>query len=252
MEIAVMCNQCIRESLKPHFPKISVNEEGFYHYKCNYNHDNLLVLQAFKFELLFESGLCAIRDKFYLESVLSIHASLERFYEFYIKIISTQNGLDLKNYEKMFKHISRQSERQYGAFIVLYTIINKEPPALLLDQNGVEFRNKVVHKGYLPNESEVLEYAEKVYEVIKLYYQKLLQEYHSVIFDMLAKEFEIKREKNKSLIEKLDMQVGTFAPLFSFTTVKRDGDHFKKSFEACYADVKKYHYLGAISFLPKQ
>ena len=104
MKIKVICQQCFHKGYLSEsnlFEKIILQESTLYHFRCKHQHDNLVLLQAFKFEILFESGLCAINDKYYLEAVLSLTASLERFYEFAIKILSTGNGLSFDDFEKL-------------------------------------------------------------------------------------------------------------------------------------------------------
>lgn len=74
MKIKVICQQCFHKGYLSEsnlFEKIILQESTLYHFRCKHQHDNLVLLQAFKFEILFESGLCAINDKYYLEAVLS-------------------------------------------------------------------------------------------------------------------------------------------------------------------------------------
>ena len=189
MKIKVICQQCFHKGYLSEsnlFEKIILQESTLYHFRCKHQHDNLVLLQAFKFEILFESGLCAINDKYYLEAVLSLTASLERFYEFAIKILSTGNGLSFDDFEKLYKQISNQSERQLGAFLFLYSYVYKQLPELL-DNRYVKFRNQVVHKGYLPSEEEVIDYAKEIYKNIKYYYIQLRQNYKGPFLSKVKK-----------------------------------------------------------------
>lgn len=223
---------------------IPIQENDLYHFKCINGHDNLLEIQAFKFEILFESGLCAIKDKYFLESGLSLTASIERFYEFFIRIVMKANGLTSDIIEKTFKNIANQSERQFGAFVCMYGLIYKEKPPVLLGRNFTEFRNKVVHKGYLPNEDEILDYAKEVFKIIKFYYSKILLEYKNHIIDY---SFEIQKQRriyNKDLIDKFKVPITSMAPCFAITHILNLEDFNKQDFNSCFDLVKRTNFYG--------
>lgn len=175
MQINIRCFECSKKSEKDIPQKVvSINENNFYEFTCPYGHITKYYLNPYKFQLLFESGLNAILDGYYLESVLSITASLERFYEFYTKEILKTKGIKEEEIEEVFKPISRLSERQYGGFLMVYAITNgHSAKQRLTDKNG-KFRNSVVHKGYIPNEIEVLKYASEVYKLVLHYYKELI------------------------------------------------------------------------------
>jgi len=184
MKFRYLCHTCFKKN--PDLQNklvdlVAFNESGIYHHRCNYGHDNIICVQAFNFEILFESGLCAIYSDFYLESVLSITAAIERFYVFFIRILLKSRKIKTDEYEKMYNNMSKQSERQLGAFLCLYSFFYKECPPILLSSKSVEFRNKVVHKGFLPTKEEVLKYAENVYDIIKFYNIKLREDFQDEI-----------------------------------------------------------------------
>lgn len=223
---------------------IPIQENDLYHFKCINGHDNLLEIQAFKFEILFESGLCAIKDKYFLESGLSLTASLERFYEFFIRIVMKANGLPSDIFEEIFKNVANQSERQFGAFLCIYGLIYKENPPVLLSKKFVEFRNKVVHKGYLPNENEVLEYAKEVFKIIKFYYTKILSEHQKHIFDYLFEIQKQRRVDNRVLIDKLKVPISSMAPCFAITHTLNLEDFIKTDFNTCFDLIKRTNFYG--------
>lgn len=219
MKFRTFCNQCSKKRSAIDFDAtVSLSENDLYEYKCNLGHTNLVELQVFKFEILFESGLCAIRDKYFMESILSITAALERFYEFFIKIILKKQELSEESINACFKTMSKQSERQVGAFTVLYFSTFQEQPQVLKSKM-VEFRNNVVHKGYLPAQTETLEYAEEVYNCIKSTYLKILENYSRTIINY---QLDIKRDrrmKYKDLIQKANVPILGFAPDLTLTHV---------------------------------
>ena len=247
MKISTTCMKCVMDNPESHVSVegfIPIQENDLYHFKCLNGHDNLLEIQAFKFEILFESGLCAIKDKYFLESGLSLTASIERFYEFFIRIVMKANGLTSDIFEKIFKNIANQSERQFGAFVCIYGLIYKENPPVLLNNKFVEFRNKVVHKGYLPNENEVLEYAKEVFKIIKFYYSKILSENHKYIFDYLFEIQKQRRVDNKDLIDKLRVPITSMAPCFAITHTLNLEDFNKNDFNTCFDLVKMTNFYG--------
>ena len=82
-------------------------------------------------------------DGYYRESISTYNAALERFIEYMIEIMMLSNSMNL-DFNKLWKEVSNQSERQLGAFYFLYSIhFNELPP--FLDKNKVALRNQVVH-----------------------------------------------------------------------------------------------------------
>lgn len=145
----------------------SIVDDNVYYFKCKKGHDNIVYLNNPKFEILFESGINALLDGYYAESVLTMTAALERTYEFFVELICYKNGLEPELYKQVFKLVSSQSERQLGAFYFLYTnSLKKRPPVFEL----VEFRNKVIHKGIIPVLEETDKYARHIFDLIKNIY----------------------------------------------------------------------------------
>ena len=239
MKISAICMQCSTQNTSNYIrieDYIKIKENDLYHFKCSNGHNNLFEIQAFKFELLFESALCAIRDQYYLESVLSLTASLERFYEFFIRTIIKANGINQVEYDKLFKNISRQSERQFGAFLAIYSNHFKEAPPKIINQKQTEFRNKVVHKGFFPEKEQVLKYAEEIFDIIKFYYSKLLDNHNEEVFDIIH-EIQLKRRKNnKSLINELKVQISNQGIILA---IGHNSDIKNKNFNDIYNNILK-------------
>ena len=124
----------------------------------------------------------------------------------------------------------------------LYSYAYKKIPEFLLDNKYKNFRNKVVHKGYLPNEKEVKEYAEAIYKIIKHYYIELLQNYKEFIFNQYTKEVGAQMEANKSIIEKLGVQITTLSPAFVLSLARPLDEFEKQDFESCFEHVKSVLY----------
>jgi hypothetical protein len=102
----------------------------------------------------------------------SFTSALEKFYEFYLNVICEKTGVSAENFRDAWKIIAKQSERQLGAFVLVYLLENKTPPKLLR-QKSVEFRNDVVDRGTIPTKDEAMEFGEEVYELIRSVMEEL-------------------------------------------------------------------------------
>ncbi len=167
MKLFVTCMQCIQESKKPPDKSafVDIRNDGLYEFTCAKGHKSVTALQQQKFEILFEIGAHAILDGYYREAVSSFSASLERFYEFYVKVICLNRDIDEEEIQKTWKEISNQSERQLGTFICAYLTETGHSPTLL-SNNWREFRNKVIHKGLIPEKKKAIQYGQTVLGLI--------------------------------------------------------------------------------------
>ncbi|MTH15985.1 hypothetical protein [Flavobacterium sp. LC2016-01] len=166
MKIKTTCMKCTFEDGRETEPiSLQITNNNLYIFECPYGHKNALYQQQQKFELLYESAVHAINDGYLREAVSSIAASLERFYEFFIKIICTKNEINEDIFDQTWNLLSKQSERQLGAFIFLYSQEFKRPP-ILLSNSQSEFRNNVIHKGYFPTYEKTIEFGQKVLDFI--------------------------------------------------------------------------------------
>jgi hypothetical protein len=170
MRILITCQKC--ENLKDHsggagFVLYSTDllDEGFVKLHCENGHHTLMTINAHKFELLAEVGMNAIVDGYRREAVSSFSSALERFQEFYIRVAATSKNLPVETVNAAWKPVSRQSERQLGAFIFVHTLTEGTPPPMLASKCA-EFRNDVIHKGAIPTEQEATNYAQAVIDVI--------------------------------------------------------------------------------------
>ncbi|WP_347320009.1 hypothetical protein [Rossellomorea sp. RS05] len=167
MKYAVPCMKCVFNEVQNYdYNFIEMNDSGFYKFECSQGHENALVLQDEKFEILFDLGALALIDGYAREAVSSFAASIERFYEFFINVIVHKEGIDPEEFKKTWKNVKNQSERQLGAFYFLYLTVYKEVPPIIKPKL-VEFRNNVIHKGYIPTYEETYNYGLEIYNYIK-------------------------------------------------------------------------------------
>ncbi|WP_162549660.1 hypothetical protein [Hymenobacter nivis] len=187
MKLAIPCTSCFfllpdgQRGLNSPQPT-SLRELGntsLYDITCDRGHQQRGWLTNHKFEILFESGINALKDEYYREAVTSFAVALERFYEFSIILFLMDNFFDerqvqrgpdtLPKFGKFWNGTLKQSERQIGAFCSLYINEFGQIP-LLFDES--ELRNKVIHAGYIPSCKQALDFGEGVNKSIKEFCKK--------------------------------------------------------------------------------
>jgi hypothetical protein len=154
-------------------PVSRLSDSGKYQVVCDHGHTSTVVLKNLKFELLFEMGINAIVDGYGREAVSSFSAALERFYEFYWRVALAHLAIPEETIASAWKVLSRQSERQLGAYVSASLALAKELPRLLNPNKEVEFRNNVIHKGYVPTDEEATEFGDAVMALINEELEKL-------------------------------------------------------------------------------
>ena len=166
MHMFATCMKCLQESGRPNFilAPVPFYDDRVAFFDCAAGHKNALVLQAQKFEVLMESGANALLAGFTLEACASFSTALERCYEFGMKVLMLQLKVSEPVYERMFKEMARQSERQIGAFMALYTVEFGEP--FKPHSDVVPFRNAVIHKGQIPTQDEAEKFCGEVYAIV--------------------------------------------------------------------------------------
>ncbi len=178
MLLDLICFDCLMEQVKKGVPNTStgepimtpfeeVNNTGIYEVNCSKGHKSKTVIDNIDFEILFEYGINAIADGYYREAVSSITSSMERYFEFFLKVILRASKIEFSNIDRIWKNISSQSERQLGAYVITYSQTFGEEPLLLSANKEVPFRNSVIHKGYIPNKEEATNYGNVVMQIIE-------------------------------------------------------------------------------------
>ena len=163
MKIPLTCMLCFKEAGTPpnEFVEVELRSDHIYEATCSKGHTFATILQEQSFEVLFDIGAIAIVDGYTHEGVSTIATSLEKFYEFYIEVIATKCDIKASDFGQTWKHLSRHSERQLGAFCLCYLLENKKSTKLIPNK-WIEFRNKIIHKGDIPSREKAIEYGEVV------------------------------------------------------------------------------------------
>lgn len=141
-----------------------VNSDFIVEYNCNKGHQYLTYYSLEHFDLLYLAGLDSFVKGCYSESVMSFTVSLERMYEFFIKIILFNKFKDLNRIDSYWKNLKNLSERQFGAFCTLY--FNETGNTWTINNNMISFRNSVIHKGKISSKEETTKYAEYVTDLL--------------------------------------------------------------------------------------
>ena len=79
-------------------------------------------------------------------------------------VIADIRGISQEQCELNWRKLSKQSERQLGAYSIAYLFHSGEGPKLL-PNSMVSFRNKVVHQGDIPNEIEATNFGQAVIDI---------------------------------------------------------------------------------------
>ncbi|MCT9423361.1 hypothetical protein KTI95_04385 [Acinetobacter baumannii] len=205
MKISITCGYCAHLS-EPGAHLVAyelqvINDSGCYEFECPHGHRTVTILQQVKFEILFEIGVYAIKDGYYREAITSFSASLERFYEFFIKAICLSRDLNQEEITNAWNTMAKQSERQLGAFIAIHLLELGSHPQLLSNKM-VELRNEVVHKGKIPSKEEAIKYGQAVLDLVRPLIV-MLKEKHSQSISILTAEHLSNARKSKKELDYL-------------------------------------------------
>lgn len=199
MKIKLICSTCIKNFLANPVPTnnavlgtevlVPFQDSAIYEGVCHNGHVLRTCLQNPKHELIFDSGISSLGQGYYREAVTSFAVALERFYEYSIRVLlgSSVHDIGQANFDKTWKAISKQSERQIGAFYMLYLIVVKQQPLIfdasflksvsiklgLEGNDPINFRNNVIHQGYIPSLIQAVSFG----EAVNFYIKSLLKVY---------------------------------------------------------------------------
>jgi hypothetical protein len=160
MRLRVVCLDCLME--RPGAESLQVipfPHDYIVDFTCDRGHRNLQYIQEADWKILITSGGVALSDGYPMEAVSAIAAGVERFSEFAARAICKSLNTSDDVIQGTWKHVSRQSERQIGAFAFLYAVrFNSHPP--MMPPKQVEFRNAVIHRGEQPTPEQVESYGD--------------------------------------------------------------------------------------------
>lgn len=169
-----------------------LDDNGLIKANCSSGHESILLTDHPRYEILFTSGCSALINGYSNEAFATVSASLERCYEFFIRVVCRNLEISDEEFKKTWGQLSRSSERQLGAFLFLY--LKAVGTSFDSVQDIAEERNKVIHKGRIVTEKEAEEHIEKVFKAIQKIVAGLLDkysyEYYEEIDDLKSKQRE--------------------------------------------------------------
>ncbi len=227
MKLPIMCSKCMIDDIANVnvIATVEFRDDGRYEIRCPKGHTSITLLQQQKFEILFDIGAYAAVDGYYREAVSSFSSALERFYEFFIKVICISKGVEWDTILETWKIVSNQSERQLGAFIFLHLQEFGNKP-LLLSNSKANFRNKVIHKGKILTRDEAVNYGQAILEVIRPLLSTLKQNYSKAVHQ--ATIFHLGETRTSS---DEDRSVSTMCIPTIISLSSGDHDHDKRDLE---------------------
>lgn len=213
MKILTPCTHCFFEDGIYEVLSAEMNNDGLFKLDCANGHSSLTILQIEKFEALFDIGVDSLINGYKTEAVASFSTSLERFYEWFIRVILTKNNIDYDLIDESWKPLANASERQLGAFLLIFlNEFNECAPKVDTNQSG--FRNKVLHKGYLPSYEEAFDYGSYVLTYIRTVLNRMgdhSKDYYQVPFLNKIKEL----AKNHTELQRTTMVMPTVIGLLN-------------------------------------
>jgi hypothetical protein len=186
MLLDLVCGPCVMlqaqkglegEPVDIDVPVKELNQSGIYEVECRLGHKSTNVIDNIDFEMLFEYGVNALADSYYRDAVASFASALERYFEFFVKAALHTQQADFSVIDKAWKSIAGQSERQLGAYTMLYTQLFGQEAPLLSSNKEVPFRNSVIHKGHIPSREEAVRFGDKVLELMEISLSQLKTSY---------------------------------------------------------------------------
>lgn len=232
MDLFACCITCSQKKGFPFLNQFSASyfDDQIARVTCNQGHEMAIIVYAPKYELLLESGADALNYDFTLEASASFSAALERFFEFSINVMLKNLNMQGDVYQTMFNSMSRQSERQLGAFFVLHALVFGE--AYKPNKNLTEFRNAVIHKGKIPTPEETKQFCELVYSEIYKVANLLIDRCKNEITLVLDEEFEKRASKIND-----DIRVHRAKKSSVFSIL---GDNNKPTFEKAFENYNSF------------
>jgi hypothetical protein len=168
VRLSVPCSACLegRPATDPFLlVQGELDDKGIVQIECLKGHRSAVIFNARRYEILLRSGAKAPLQGFASESIFSMHAALERAYEFFIRVTCRHHKISPERIDAAWKGLAKQSERQLGAFSLLYLLEMGEP--LPLPEAITKMRNDVVHKGHIATEVEARKFGEMVFRRIR-------------------------------------------------------------------------------------
>ncbi|MEP6903906.1 MAG: hypothetical protein ABJA66_19440, partial [Actinomycetota bacterium] len=225
---------------------VEIEDDKFYRLTCDKGHEATYFFSNSKFEILFEIAVLALIDGYTREAVATLAAGVEEFYRFFINLFLVKNSIyrqdetgafekELFNEAQSFWRLTNLAERQIGAFAIAYLLEKRKAPEFP-DRKYTEFRNNVIHKGYIPKYDDVVIHGDRILNFIL----PLLREYREGFDFLITKGVEV-ISNMKTEHRNTPNKVSTSYPSFIWRMIL---DENKNSFQDAIEIVKNGTFLG--------
>jgi hypothetical protein len=236
MRLPLVCADCMHTDISTAniVALTGVRDDNCYEVKCPNGHSAFVILQQQRFEILFQLGAYAMRDGYNREAISSFAASLERFYEFFIRAVLVERGETADNIQYAWKDVAASSERQLGAYVFLHLREASAAPKLL-SQKNVTLRNDIIHKGKFPSRDDALSYGEEALGILRLGVRRVLDNYAEGARRLTIMQMQQAQENVPTGSSVATQSIGTIVSL----TVS-DPKHAAQSLEEAVASLPKW------------
>lgn len=164
MQITHSCPKC-KDSTN--YLSIEI-DEGFFTGKsvqCSNGHDFFFISKSPRFQYLLQIGIESYLKGFYFECFHSIYAAYEAYKKEFVAAHFFNETNNIESSKEMLKKLDR-SERLEGAYVSSFISLSNGVTPNFLPDSIVKLRNKVVHKGILPNQETCLKTGNAIFKLI--------------------------------------------------------------------------------------
>lgn len=165
MKFTMHCFECDPKGKKFLKVNIKATNEGIYDAECPNGHKYKFDIACNPFQVIFENGIYALCDKYYIEAFSSFASAYERFMEFFVQVVTISNGVDLDKFKTNLGKNMNRAERLLGAYAMGYMVAFNEQPKVMTNSLN-KLRNDVVHNGYIPEKKDCIKYGNALLKII--------------------------------------------------------------------------------------
>ncbi|HCS8189544.1 hypothetical protein [Listeria monocytogenes] len=212
MEESIHCPKCSNDYIDT-FLVVEVNEAFFNccEIKCDRGHKFRLAVFTPKSDYLFQNAIKSFNENNYSECFLMLYSGYESYMKMFVSAFYYHLLRDMDAVDSVLKSV-KTSERIKGAFFTAYASLFNEICSDKVENKHTSLRNKVVHQGYLPSETECLNMGNDILDLVLKVNDKYLQ--LSLASQLKIKDFlDYNRYRMEHKLKKYDISLNTSRPL---------------------------------------
>jgi hypothetical protein len=206
-----------------------LTDDGYILVECSKGHKSAIIYDERKHDILFQSACYTFLNGYEREAVSGFASSLERLYEFFIRVIARTEAIESNTFDITWKLLSKHSERQFGCFVMFYAMATKE--SYSIKNKLIEFRNKVIHQGYIPKTEETWGFGESVFNIKKEIMQLLKTKFANYVEEEIKRELDFRKRQAPQELPQIQIKL-TPAGVNRETKVAFDIEFFEDYLDA--------------------